>query len=119
MTTSQTRRIEELMSEIAALSARLEAAREELLEERFRGVPRYPEGTVVLVPRMLFGKTRMWPALIRAVHLRYSSGHLRSGEGWENKIVSYSVSYELRDGSDFSGETVGARHSEVVLRPEA
>lgn len=115
---NETPRAEELKSEINALNARLKAARAELQEERFRDVPRYERGLVVLVPRMLFGKQKLWPARIEAVNFHYNAGTMASGEDWETKVVSYAVRYELKDGSGFSDTTEGAWHKDVVLRPQ-
>lgn len=109
-------RVEELKTEIAALEERLAAARKELLDERFKGVFRYERGTVVLVPRMLFGKVKMWPARIVGVHLEYGSG-IADGKPWENKVVSYSVFLQQKDG-EFGGSSEGFWHKDVVLRPE-
>lgn len=110
--------IEKLQAEISTLEGRLAAARAELLNARFEGVPRYKRGTVVLVPRMLFGKRKWWPARIMAVHLHYGSGTDANGTPWETKVVSYSVEYQLADGSGFSDTTTSAWHKEVQLLPE-
>lgn len=114
---SNTSRIEELENEIRTLSDRLRAAQAELLEEQCAGAPRYERGTVVLVPRMLFGSTRMWPARIEGVNLHYASGEDAKGVPWEKKTVSYSVYLKQKDGS-FGGSSAGYYHSEVRLAPE-
>lgn len=113
---SDTKRIEELKSEIDALNARLRAAKHELTDERFRDIPRYERGTVVLVPRKLFGKVKMWPARIVHVHLDYQAGTSAKGEEWEHHTVSYSVYLQQKDGT-FGGSSEGFYHKDVVLVP--
>lgn len=101
-------RIEALENEISALTRRLRDAKIELLELQCEGAPRYEAGTVVLVPRMLFGKRRLWTAKIAAVHSQYSG---------RDPIVSYSVFLKQHDG-DFGGSSVGFYHREVQLMSE-
>jgi len=109
-------RISELKQQVATLRAQLADAEAELKTERFRDIPRYERGTIVLARRNLFGKTRMWPARIEYVHLDYSSGTNAKGQPWENFAVSYAVSYQLADGT-FSPETTGKWPSEVQAAP--
>jgi hypothetical protein len=116
---SETPRAEELKAEIIALYKQVRAAEAELQEERFRDVPCYEQGLVVLVPRMLFGKEKLWPARIQAVRFHYGAGTNARGEDWETKVVSYAVCYELKDGSGFSPTTDSVWHKDIVLRPQA
>jgi hypothetical protein len=110
-----TAREAELLAEIGRLGTELRAAQDALTEERFRDVPRLAEGTEVLVPRLLFGKRKMWPARIVHVHLSYSSGEMPDGTPWETKTVSYAVT--LRDKSgEYSSSTVGYYANEVEVR---
>jgi hypothetical protein len=111
-----TAREDELRAEIHRLAGELHAAQEALTQEQFRDVPRLAAGTEVLVPRKLFGKARMWPAKIAGVHLRYTSGTDGRGEPWENKLVSYSVFLQQKDGK-YGGSTVGYYANEVQLPP--
>jgi hypothetical protein len=107
--------IERLETEIATLARRMTAAEEALTAERFRDVPRYAEHDLVLVPRKLFGKTRLWPARIARVHLTYGAGVAPSGEPWEHKTVTYSVYLKQRDGS-FGGTSEGYHHADIWPR---
>jgi hypothetical protein len=109
-------RIEAIQARINELRGQLHDAEQELTAERFKDVFRYERGTVVLVPRLLFGQTRMWPARIEGVNLEYTSGHMRDGTPWENHHVSYSVYLQQKDG-DFGGSSQGFYHSEVILPP--
>jgi hypothetical protein len=109
--------IERLLAEIADLDERLDRAHAALQAERFKGVPRFSEGDVVLVPRNLFGKVRMTPAQIGTVHLDYSSGTFGTGEPWENKTVSYSVYFRQQDGT-FGGGSQGYYHDQVQPAPQ-
>ena len=109
-------RIEALQEEIRTLGERIAAAEQELAEERFKGIFRYERGTVVLVPRNLFGQARLWPARIEAVHLKYMAGSFRDGAPYENHHVSYSVFLQQKDGS-FGGSSEGFYHHEVMLPP--
>lgn len=109
--------VEALRAEKNALLARVNEIDREILAEQFRGVERYSEGDIVLVPRQLFGKTRMWPGKIAGVHLTYNSGEMRDGKPWENKIVSYSVYLQQADGT-YGGSSKGYYHREVQKVPE-
>lgn len=108
--------IGQLQAEIADLSARLEQAQAALLAERFRDVPRLSEGDLVLVPRKLFGKTRLWPARIGRVHLSWNAGTDAHGIRWENRTVSYAVFLQQQDGT-YGGSSHGYYHSEVQPVP--
>ena len=88
-----------LVREIEWLEDSLASARELLLQERFRNVPRLAVGDLVTVPRTLFGKLRQWPARIETVHLHYSSGVDASGKDWVTTLVSYHVKYRRPDGT--------------------
>jgi hypothetical protein len=107
-----TDREQELLDRIGRLGTELRAAQEALTEERFRDIPRLAEGTEVLVPRKLFGKTRPWPAKIVHVHLSYGSGINARGEPWEHKTVSYAVLLQQKDGK-YGGSTEGFYDTEV------
>lgn len=87
------------LDELLAEAARRRAIRDEaqrllddadqaVMQERFRDVPRYAYGDIILVRRKLFGETRLWPAQVTLVH---RSGEDVNGKPWENKIVSYGV----------------------------
>jgi hypothetical protein len=108
--------VERLQATIRDLRERLEQAESMLLAERFKGVPHYNRGDIVLVPRKLFGNVRWWPARIDGVHFRYSSGEDASGNPWERHSVSYSVFYRQADGT-FGGASQGYYHSEVQDAP--
>jgi hypothetical protein len=99
--------------EFDAARARLDKADQAVLEERFRDVPRYARGDVILVKRKLFGRVQLWPARVESVNLRYGSGTFGSGEPWEYKIISYSVRHLLKDGS-WDPEDHGYEHSETA-----
>jgi hypothetical protein len=107
-----------LLAEIAGLEDRLDRAHAALQAERFRGVPRFSEGDVVLVPRNLFGKVRMTPARIGAVHLDYSSGTSATGEPWENRTIWYSVYLRQADGT-FGSSSQSYYHDQVQPVPQA
>lgn len=113
----ETPEIERLKAEIEDLSGRLTALQAELLAERFKDIPRLATGTIVLVPRKLFGKVKWWPAKIVYVYLDYSSG-IMGGEPWEKHLVSYSVCLRQQDGT-FGGDTQGYYASEILPVPEA
>lgn len=111
-------RIERLQAEVRAFTERIREAEAEITEIRFKDVPRYERGALVLVPRRLFGAIRPWPARIEFVHLDYSSGTNSEGVPWESRTVSYSVSLQGKDGS-FGGSTEGYYHDQVqLLLPE-
>lgn len=106
-------KIDDLTAEIDALQRRLKEAEAELLNERFADVPRrFAVGDVVLVPRMLFGKCKWWPAQVVGVHLRHNSGTYKTGEDWETKVVSYSVYYEDKDGN-YTGSSHGFYDNQI------
>jgi len=107
---------ERLLAEISRLSEELKAAQEALTTERFKDVPRLERGTLVLVPRKLFGQTRLWPAKIGGVHLDYSSGRDANGVPWERHIVSYHVYLQQKDGS-YGGSSAGYYAREVQPAP--
>lgn len=112
------------LDELLAEAARRRAIRDEaqrllddadqaVMQERFRDVPRYAYGDIILVRRKLFGETRLWPAEVALVHLDYRSGEDVNGKPWENKIVSYAVYLQQKDGT-FGGTSVGFYHSETA-----
>ena len=111
-----TDRIRELQAEIAELGERLTQAKAELKAERFRDVPRIPEGTLVLVKRMLFGQFRWWPARIAYEHLSYDSGTI-GDKPYETKTVSYAVRHQLADGRGYSGDAFVYGDRYVQLAP--
>lgn len=120
--TEQTR-LEELLAECGRLRAvaaeaqkRLSEAEQALVEERFRGVAHYQRGDVILVPRVLFGKHKMWPAKVAAVHLQFADGVSADGEAWETKTVSYSVFLQQKDGG-YGGTSAGVYHRETAPFP--
>jgi hypothetical protein len=106
-------RIAALQAEITRLEEQLAGAREELTLERFADVPHFGRGDRVLVRRVLFGRPRLWPARIEAVHFNYSSGMTATGQPRESKTVSYSVTHELPDGSGWAAVSSGYWASEV------
>jgi hypothetical protein len=101
-------KLEELIAEEKRCEANVqeakrarEEARAAVLAERFKGWERYNEGDIVLVPRKLFGKIKMWPAKIVDVNLHYSSGNYpktyRDGEAWSHQTITYKVMLQ-KDG---------------------
>lgn len=113
----ETPEIERLKAEQAELEQRLKDIGAALLAERFKDIPRLATGTIVLVPRKLFGKVKWWRAQIVYVYLDYSSG-IMGGEPWEKHLVSYSVCLQQKDGT-FGGDTQGYYASEILPVPEA
>lgn len=106
--TAVTDRIAALEDEINSLHRRLADAQDELLRERFADTPpKYKEGDIVLVPRLLFGKRKMWPAQIRDVHFHYNSGTDAWGDDWESKNISYTYFLQQKDGT-FGGSSDSA-----------
>jgi hypothetical protein len=99
----------------APIDAKLAAAEAALEEERFRDLPQYAVGTVVVVPRVIFGKQVSWPAKITDVVRYYYEGRLRGGEPYRTRYVSYRVVYTLRDGRQVSDSF---QHKQVALAPE-
>ena len=119
MSTVNQERIRELEEEIRALGERLKEAQDELLMERFADTPaKYKVGDIVLVPRLLFGKHKLWPAKIAAVHRRYNAGTNARGEDYESKTISYSYFLQQKDDS-FGGSSNGAYEYEIQPLPEA
>jgi hypothetical protein len=108
---------DQLLAEIASLEDQLDRAHAALQAERFKDVPRYSKGDIILVPRKLFGKITPWAAQIATVHLDYSAGAVRGGKRWETRLVSYSVFLRRPDGT-FGGASEGYRHDEVRLAPQ-
>lgn len=116
-------KLDELLAEQARLGTELDeakkryaAAAQAVLEERFTDVPRHAQDDVILVKRKLFGKEKWWLARVAAVHLRYLSGTDAAGKSWENKIVSYSVFLQQKDGS-FGGSSEGYYHNDTAPLP--
>jgi hypothetical protein len=103
---------EEIDVELQAVRRRYQLADQAVLEERFAGMSRYAVGDVVLVPRLLFGKRKMWPAKIAGVHLYYNSGTHVDGREWETKTISYQVYLQQKDG-EFGGSSEGYYHREI------
>lgn len=109
--------------ECAEADQRRHAIEEAVLDERFRDWDLFAVGDIVLVPRKLFGKTKMWPAKISAVHREYREGHYPDtyqddpGGYWDSQIASYTVFYKQADGS-FGGSSNGVYHGNVEADPD-
>lgn len=104
-------KIASLEGEIQALHDRLSAAKGELLAERFADMsPRFAVGDIVLAPRTLFGKRKLWPAQIVRVDLNYSSGADARGNPWVNRTIGYGFLWQQKDGS-FTGTSDAAYES--------
>jgi len=104
-----------LRAAMVAARERLEAAEQATLVERFKDDPQYKVGDVVLAPRTLFGKRRMWPARVETVRLNYKTGFYAHGEEagqpWQSKSISYRLTLK-RDGA-FTGAQVVHYHWEL------
>lgn len=107
-------RIEELQAKVRTLTERIREAEAEITEIRFKDVPRYERGALVLVPRTLLGEVRPWAARIQRVNLQYLEGTDAGGGSWESRTVAYSVCLQQKDGS-FGGSTEGYCHDQVQL----
>lgn len=111
-----------IREELKEVQARYDQVQQAVLEERLRDLPRFAVGDIILVPRLLFGRRKMWPARIARVSLHYSSGHWSEtyatdpGGKWENKYISYSVFLQQKDG-EFGGVSEGFYHKDVAAYP--
>jgi hypothetical protein len=114
--------LQEIAEELKAVQARYQAVSQAVLEERFRDMPQFAKGDIILVPRKLFGRIRMWPAKVESVNLHFIEGNRGEnyepdpGGHWESKSVSYTVFLKHSDG-EFSGSSQGFYHSEVAPLP--
>jgi hypothetical protein len=115
--------VREIKAERDSAQTRLAKAEQLLLEERFKDVPKFAAGDIVLVPRLLFGKQKMWPARIERLHLRYREGTWPDtykedpGGHWEHHQVFYTVSLKQKDGT-FGGSSETFSHGQVEPMPE-
>jgi hypothetical protein len=112
-----------LQEEVKAAQARLDAADNAVLEERFKDDDRYQVGDIILVPRKLFGQIKWWPAKITAVRLDYNEGTYAeddrfdwSGQHWSHRNIWYTVTLQTKDGA-FTGGSDAFEHKQVQAAP--
>lgn len=105
---------EAAQQDLNAARARLDEAAQAVLIERFKDDEHFVVGDIVLVPRTLFGKRKMWPARVEQLHLNYTAGVYRDGEPFESKTISYTVRHANANGNGYAPTSEGYYHRDVA-----